>query len=304
MVALAQSPTPTVSAKLRARPKDDARVRHDRLLFERRDAGDGRARDQLIERFLPLARSLARRYEHSGESCEDLAQVASLALVKAVDRYQPSRGHAFSSFAVPTIVGELKRHFRDRTWAVRPPRDLQERTLRVEKATERLTQQLDHTPTVSEIAEATQSTNEQVLEALQARSGRGALSLQALVGGCDDEGQALGDTIGVEEAGFEDAETHAVLAGLLDVLAPRERMVLRLRFEQDMTQSEIGAAVGVSQMQISRIMRQSIQRLRSVANQRDTAALRSLAPAGFDDPATGSSRRMEVPAPPRPAPDP
>jgi len=248
------------------RSGEDPRARTDRLLFARRDAGDLRARNELVERFLPLARSVARRYERSSEPLEDLVQVASLALVKAVDRYDPARGCAFSSFAVPTIGGELKRHFRDRAWAVRPPRELQELTLRVERAAERMSQQLDRAPTVAELAAAIESTDEEVLEALQARGGRSALSLQAPTGAPD--GQAvLEDILGFSDDGYVRAEARVLLDGLLTGVSPRAREVLRLRFEQDLTQAEIGVLQGVSQMQISRTIRRAIDQLRHIADQ-------------------------------------
>ena len=242
------------------------RTRVDRMLFARRDAGDPRARDELVERFLPLARSLARRYENSGEPFEDLMQVASIALVKAIDRYDPARGFAFSSFAVPTIVGELKRHFRDRTWTVRPPRAVQELTLRVEGASSRLWQQLDRAPTVREIAAALDVSDEEVMEAMQARGARGALSLQAPSGGREDESE-LADRLGFSDTGFELAEMRAELDALLTTVAPRSRTVLRLRFEHDLTQAEIGAKLGVSQMQVSRIIRQALAELRAAADE-------------------------------------
>lgn len=243
---------------------DGARERLDRKLFARRDARDPRARDELIERFLPLARSLARRFGHCGEATEDLVQVASLALVKAVDRYDAARGCAFSSFAVPTIVGELKRHLRDRGWAVRPPRDVQELTLRVDRAAERLSMELDRTPTIAELAVAVDSDDELVLEAVQARSGRSALSLHAPAHDENDQ-SVLQDMLGASDDGYAHAEARVLLERLLTSLSPRAREVLRLRFEQDLTQAEIGALVGVSQMQISRILRQTIQQLRHVA---------------------------------------
>ncbi|HUR85887.1 MAG TPA: SigB/SigF/SigG family RNA polymerase sigma factor [Solirubrobacteraceae bacterium] len=246
----------------------DRRGRTDRMLFARRDAGDPRARDELVARFLPLARSLARRYEHSGEPFEDLMQVASIALVKAVDRYDPQRGFAFSSFAVPTIVGELKRHFRDRTWTVRPPRAVQELALRVEGAAARLWQQLDRAPTVPELAETLGCSDEEVMEAMQARGARGALSLQAPAGGRDDDFE-LGDTFGISETGYELAEMRAELDSLLTGITPRARTVLRLRFEHDLTQAEIGLRLGVSQMQVSRIIRQALEQLRVVADERE-----------------------------------
>jgi RNA polymerase sigma-B factor len=255
----------------------ERRVRDDQRLFRAWvHAGDRNARAVLIERFLPLARSLARRYQRSGEPLEDLIQVASVALVKAIDRYDPARGCAFSSFAVPTITGELKRHFRDLTWTVRPPRDVQELTLRVETALIRLTQQLDRSPTTHELATAAGLDEEQVLEALQARSGRSGLSLQAPQGEAGDA-TTLEDTLGVEDPDIARAETRAELHELMKTISPRAREVLRLRFEEDMTQAEIGAVFGVSQMQISRILRQTITQLRDVADR--AQALRLSQPA-------------------------
>lgn len=250
-----------------ARGTEKPRARNDRQLFARRDAGDPRSRDDLVEEFLPLAQSMARRYAHSGEPLEDLVQVASLALVKAIDRFDPARGVAFSSFAVPTILGELKRHFRDRSWTVRPPRDLQELSLRVDRAATRLSQQLDRAPTVAELAEALGTTDEHVLEALQARGARGALSFDAPAGGRDSEHVALEDVLGASDDGFALAETRVVVDGLLAGLSQRNREILRMRFEDDLTQAEIGEVFGVSQMQISRIIRQSLEQLRHFAQE-------------------------------------
>jgi RNA polymerase sigma-B factor len=251
----------------------ERRARDDERLFKAwLHSGDRRARAALIERFLPLARSLARRYHRSGEPLEDLIQVASVALVKAIDRYDLARGCAFSSFAVPTITGELKRHFRDHSWTVRPPRDVQELTLRVETALIRLTQQLDRSPTTTELATAAGLDEEQILEALQARRGRTGLSLQAPQG---DPGDAmtLEDTLGAEDPDIARAENRAELNGLLKTITPRAREMLRLRFEEDMTQAEIGAVFGVSQMQVSRILRQTITHLRYVADQSEALRL-------------------------------
>ena len=257
---------------------DAARNHADRLLFARRDKGDPRARDELVERFMPLARSVARRYERGGEF-EDLLQVAALALVKAIDRYDPARGCAFSSYAVPTIAGELKRHFRDRGWAIRPPRDLQELILRIERAASRLTSDLDRAPTVAELAEATQSTDELVLEALQARQSRHTLSLHAPTAAGEDA--VLQDCVGGLDGGYAAAENRADLHGLLTYVPPRTRLALRLRFEEDLTQAEIGELLGVSQMQVSRIIRRGLDQLRDVAEQRalmlDSARLAVLA---------------------------
>jgi len=245
-----------------------ARARGDALLFERRAAGDSRAREALIERFLPLARSLARRYEASAEPLEDLVQVASVALVKAVDRYDPSTGYAFSSFAVPTIVGELKRHFRDRSWTVRPPRDLQELTLKIERATRELWQRHSRAPTVGELSVAIGCSDEQILEALQALAGRSRLSLDAPAGGDEDQ-PTLAERLGTRDAEFDRAESRVMVDGLLEMVSPRAREIVRLRYYEDMTQAEIGERLGVSQMQISRILRQTLTQLRDVAQQQE-----------------------------------
>jgi len=265
MPQLADRPDVTPASTYSVR-SDMARDRSDRQLFARRDAGDSRARDELVERFLPLARSVARRYERGGEF-DDLMQVAALALVKAIDRYDPARGFAFSSYAVPTIAGELKRHFRDRSWAIRPPRDLQELILRIERATARLTTDLDRSPTVAELAEATQSTDELVLEALQARQSRHTLSLHAPTAAGEDA--ALQDCIGGMDDGYGAAEERADLQELMAFVPPRTRIALRLRFEKDLTQAEIGELLGVSQMQVSRIIRRGLDQLRDVAEQRE-----------------------------------
>jgi RNA polymerase sigma-B factor len=256
----APSATPSIDAA-------KARARGDAALMARRAAGDPGAREALIERFLPLARSIARRYESSGEPLEDLVQVASLALVKAVDRYDPSRGNAFSSFAVPTIAGELKRHFRDRTWTVRPPRDLQELTIKVERVTTELWQRNDRAPTVADLAAELGLDEEHILEALHARTARGRLSLDAPTGGDDGERPALGDVLGSVDGGYDQAESRTLLDRLLATVSARDREVIRLRFEEDLTQAEIGERLGVSQMQVSRIVRQTLAQLRHVADQ-------------------------------------
>jgi RNA polymerase sigma-B factor len=215
---------------------------------------------------MPLAQSLAGRYAHRGER-DDLNQVASFALLKAIDRYDPSRGLAFSTFAVPTILGELKRYFRDYGWAVRVPRDLQERSLSVTRAAERLTSRLGRSPTAAEIAEALDISVEAVLEALQTGSAYSPDRLDPTPGANEDEERAQ-VVIGIDESGYAEAEASALLSPLLAALSPRERLILRLRFEEDMTQSEIAELVGVSQMQISRILRKAISRM-----QEDAAAV-------------------------------
>jgi RNA polymerase sigma-B factor len=244
------------------------RTREDRELFTRyHDEGDSVAREQLVERFLPLARQLARRYQRAGEPLDDLLQVASMGLIKAIDRFDPAREIAFSSYAVPTILGEIKRHFRDRTWAVRVPRDLQELTLRVDRAVGELSEELRRQPSVAEIGEAVGADEEHVLEALQAGGAYRAISFDAPRGNAgEDEIATLADSVGVEEEGFDRAEERATLEHLLTTVTSRERDVLRMRFEEDMTQAEIGAVIGVSQMQVSRVIRQALTRLRAAAD--------------------------------------
>lgn len=242
------------------------RSREDRELFVRHRAGDVQAREQLVARFLPLARQLARRYQRASEPLDDLLQVASMGLIKAIDRFDPAREIAFSSYAVPTILGEIKRHFRDRTWAVRVPRDLQELSLKVDRAVGELSEDLRRQPSVAEIGEAVGADEEDVLEALQAGGAYRAISFEAPRGGDGEEDSTtLADSIGVDEHGFDRAEERATLARLLASVTPREREVLRMRFEEDMTQAEIGAVIGVSQMQVSRVIRQALARLRAAA---------------------------------------
>ena len=217
-----------------------------------------------MDRFLPLARQLARRYQRGGEPLDDLIQVASLGLLKAIDRFDPSRETAFSSFAVPTILGELKRHFRDKGWSVRVPRDLQELAVKLEPVGEELSRELGRAATLAEIAQRTGTTVEQVLEAREAASAYRAVSLDRPRED-DEESDGLGASFGVEDTGFANAEDSATIERLMRVLNDREREILRLRFSEDLTQAEIGTLVGVSQMHVSRIIRQAINRLRDAA---------------------------------------
>jgi len=227
--------------------------------------GDARALDVLVQRFMPLARSVAGRYARSGEPLDDLVQVASVGLIKAIKRFDPDRGLAFSSFAVPTMAGELRRHFRDRSWAVRPPRGLQEAAMQVTKVTEELTRRLGAPPTIRQIGQALEMTDEQVLEARVALNGMTAMSFEAPRSGGEEEGETLGATLGDEEPGFERAEARATVDRLAVCLTDREREVIKLRFEDDLTQEEIGSIIGVSQMQVSRILRGALQKLSAQA---------------------------------------
>jgi RNA polymerase sigma-B factor len=246
---------------------DAARSREERLLFTRLAEGrDPAIRDALVERYLPLARQLARRYQRPEEPLDDLMQVASLGLVKAIDRFDCTRAVAFSSYAVPTILGEIKRHFRDRTWSVRVPRDLQELALKAERGVGDLTRDLHRQPSVPELAEHLGVSEEQALEALEAAGAYHAASLDTPRGGdADTTGDTLADTIGGAEHGYDRAEDRATIDQLMRTITPREREVLRLRFEEDLTQAEIGEIIGVSQMQVSRLIRQAVARLRLAA---------------------------------------
>ncbi|MGI8922293.1 MAG: SigB/SigF/SigG family RNA polymerase sigma factor [Solirubrobacteraceae bacterium] len=231
---------------------------------------DRETRDALVARFIPLARRLALRYRHGSEPLEDLVQVASLGLVKAVDRFDPERGLAFSSFAVPTILGELKRHFRDHGWSVHVPRGLQERVAAVEQAGSRLGSKLGRPPSVPEICEELHLESEDVVEALTAARAYDAVSLEAGSGASDrdlDAPQALADRLGELDERLELVELAASVAPALAALSARDRLILRLRFIEDLTQQEIAEHVGCSQMQISRLLRRSLARLRAVAEQ-------------------------------------
>ena len=219
--------------------------------------------EELVDRFMPLARRLAARYAGGAEPFDDLVQVASVGLVKAIDRFDAERGTAFSTFAVPTILGELKRHFRDRGWSVHVPRDVQERILKVERALAELPARLGHPPTVKEIGQRIEATEEEVLEAMHAAQGHHAVSLDASASLADgDEPTPLGERIGSEDLSFDTVEYGAAIQPVLEEISERDRRVLHLRFVEDMTQSEIADKVGVSQMHVSRILRATIDRLR------------------------------------------
>jgi RNA polymerase sigma-B factor len=236
------------------------------LLFERyHRAGDPLAREELIERCLPLARSLATRYARTGESLDDLVQVANIGLIKAVDRFDPTRGIAFSSFAVPSILGELKRHFRDHGWAARVPRPLQERVLKVNACADRLAPQLGRAPKPREVAVATDLPVEDVLEALEAGVAFDSISLDAPIGRSEEGRATYADSVGEIDARLEMVEDRSVVAAAMRALPPRERQVLALRFARDLTQTEIASRLGISQMHVSRLIRRSLERLQAVA---------------------------------------
>ncbi len=237
--------------------------RAERLLFRRYQAdGDLHARRDLVERYLPLARSLARRYDGRGESLDDLVQVASLGLVKAIDRFDAERGLSFSSYAVPTILGELRRYFRDSGWAVHVPRQMQEWALRVNAAVERLSGELGHSPSPKLIAEELNLPVEDVLEALAANSAYDTASLDAPVGSADGERRTIAESFGETDARFDLVDARVSVGDALNALPPRERLILHLRFVEDLTQSEIAERIGVSQMHVSRLIRQALEQVR------------------------------------------
>ena len=265
----ARRPSPAVPPRVlagRRRTPHGADPGAQALIRRYHATGDPRLLELLGERFLPLARQIARRHQRPGEPLDDILQVACLALVKCLERFDPDRGVAFSSYAVPSIVGEIKRHYRDRTWAVRVPRDLQELALRVERTADAVTRDLGRAPSVGEIAQRLDTDEEHVLEALQAAGAHRAESLEAPRPGiADGEGGTLGDTVGERDDGYTAAERRADLDRLVAGLSAQERDVLRLRFREDLTQAEIGRRIGVSQMQVSRLQRQALGRLRALA---------------------------------------
>ncbi len=248
-----------MSSTATASPARTAQHDPDRLFARYRRDHDPATRDALVARFLPLANHLARRY-HGGADADDLQQVASLGLLKAIDRFDPGRGAAFTSFAVPTILGELKRYFRDHGWTVRVPRDLQDLKLRIDAISQTLTGELGRSPTAAELAERANATTEQILEALAAATAHHPDSLDQPL---SEEGDDAIDFLVAKEPGFERVDDAVFVDALLDTLSDRERIILRLRFQDDLTQAEIGARLGLSQMHVSRLIRHAITTLQA-----------------------------------------
>jgi RNA polymerase sigma-B factor len=235
---------------------------------------DAAAREALLERFMPLARSLAKRYRRSSEPLEDLFQIAALGLLKAIDRYDADRGHPFPSFAVPTVLGEMRRYFRDAGWAVHVPRGAQERALKVRDAQEQIANERGRAPTVGQLAEYLEVGSEDVLDALQVIQAYETVSLDAPRPGTgsDGAGVAYGDSLGEDDERFELIELDATLTRALAYIPPRERTILRMRFVEDLTQTEIAERIGISQMQVSRLLRRSLEQLRSIAQPESEAS--------------------------------
>ena len=236
----------------------------DERLLRRYRGGDVGARDELVRRFLPLSKRLAGRYRHSGESPEDLEQVACLGLIKAIDRFDPKLG-SFVRYAVPNIMGELKRHFRDRGWSMRVPRSMQERVLEVNEALEQLSGDLGRSPTPRDVAEHTGLELEDVVGALEASAAYSPASLDAPYAGDDNGEWTLGDSLGTDDPGYELVDLGQTLTPAFRALPAREQTILKLRFIDDLTQSQIAARVGVSQMHVSRLLQRSLDRLGAAA---------------------------------------
>ena len=239
-------------------------------LFERIAEGDADAREAAVARFLPLARGLALRYRRRGEPAEDLVQVACMGLVKAVERFDHRRGVPFASYAAPTIAGELKRHIRDTSWAAHVPQRLRDRVLEVERAAERLRHAIGRSPTTAEVASDLGLEVTDVLEAAEAATAYTAVSLDAPAPGQDGE-ERRGDSVGALEDRYDIVEYELTLGPAIRALPARQRVILSLRFKEDMTQSEIAEVLGISQMHVSRLLRQALARLRAVARARHGA---------------------------------
>jgi RNA polymerase sigma-B factor len=232
------------------------------LLHRYHVQGDLAARERLIEQHMSLVRSLARRYAYRGEQLEDLVQIGAIGLIKAIDRFDLDRGVELTTYATPNIIGEIKRHFRDRAWSVRVPRGLQELNVQVSRLVEQLTVQLGRSPTISELAEAAGAEEEEVLEALESGRAYSSLSLSAGSGGDGEQELDPLESIGEVEHQYEVSEDRAVLAPGFRALDERERRILQLRFFEGLTQSQIAEQVGVSQMHVSRLIRRSLEKIR------------------------------------------
>jgi RNA polymerase sigma-B factor len=240
------------------KPGDDSS-----LLRRYQATQDLAARDELVRKYLPLVRSLAMRYAYTSEPLDDLCQVGAMALCKAIDRYRPGFGSSFKAYAVPTIVGEMRRHFRDTSWALHIPRSLQERARRLGHALNEQSSRLGRSPTIAELATATGLSREEVIEGLEVRMAYDAAPLDA---GVESDGETGWlDRLGAEDERFEKVELGAMLARTMRALPERERLLLYLRFSEDLSQSEIAQRVGVSQMHVSRLLRRAVERLRAAA---------------------------------------
>ncbi|MCZ7590114.1 MAG: SigB/SigF/SigG family RNA polymerase sigma factor [Gaiella sp.] len=231
------------------------------VLIESYRGGDEKARDRLVERYMPLVRSLAGRYAGRGEPLDDLVQVGSIGLLLAIERFDTERQVQFTTYAVPTIVGEIQRHFRDRAWALHVPRRMKELSARLTRAIESETAQRGRAPTIAELAEATGAEEDEVVEALQTSEAYSTRSLSQPLGRFGDD-ETMQDVLGGEDQGFDEVEDGALVEAGLQVLDKRERRIVELRFFDGLTQSEIAAQIGISQMHVSRLLRRALHVMR------------------------------------------
>jgi RNA polymerase sigma-B factor len=231
-------------------------------LIEAYRAGDEQARDQLVERYMPLVRSLAARYAGRGEPQEDLVQVGSIGLLLSIERFDTERGVQFTTYAVPTIVGEIQRHFRDRAWALHVPRRMKELSVRLSRSIESLTVDLGRAPTIAELAEATGAEEDDVVEALQTSEAYSTRSLSQPLGRDGGDDETMQDMLGTPDPGFVEVEDAALVEAGLSALDERERRIVELRFFDGLTQSEIAARIGISQMHVSRLLRRALVTMR------------------------------------------
>jgi RNA polymerase sigma-B factor len=235
----------------------------DRTLLRRyHEEGDLAAREQLIEQYMSLVRSLARRYSYRGEQLDDLVQIGAIGLIKAIDRFDLDRGVELTTYATPNIIGEIKRHFRDKGWSVRVPRGLQELNVQLSKIIEELTVELGRSPTIPELAKSANAEEEEVLEALESGRAYSSVSLSAAVGQDEDGELDPLESLGEEEPQYEVSEDRAMLAPGFRVLDERERKIIHLRFFKGLTQSQIAQQVGISQMHVSRLIRRALEKIR------------------------------------------
>src|SRR5215213_1733658 len=240
---------------------DTDRRREEHEAFSRLHAGERGAREQLVERYLPLVRHLARRYAHASEPFEDVVQAGSIGLLNAIDRYDPASGSAFSSYAVPTILGEIRRHFRDRTWSVRVPRSLKDLVAESRDGAAAFERREGRIPTATELAEELDTDVERLLEARLASAAQYPDSLDRPVGGVDSDVVPLQDHVGRDDPALDQAEDAVSMSMLTSCLSERDQELLRLRFEEDLTQSDIADRVGLSQMHVSRLLRGALDQL-------------------------------------------
>ncbi len=264
-VEAVQADQPVATTRSERTAADRAKAREMFVTLSQMDQDDprrARLRDDLVEAHLPLVEYLARRFRNRGEPLDDLVQVATIGLIKSVDRFDLERGVEFSTYATPTIVGEIKRHFRDKGWAIRVPRRLQELKLSLTKATSELSQKNGRSPTVAELANHLGLTEEEILEGLESANAYSAVSLDAPDGG-DDDSPAVADSLGVMDDALESVEYRESLKPLLEKLPAREKRILMLRFFGNMTQSQIAAELGISQMHVSRLLARTLAQLRT-----------------------------------------